>query len=116
MTTRNSDEKVKSIVRAALEEGFNSEITFGPIVIVHAVDDFGDGDGSDYLRILIVHDSEDARLDPRVTSGLIRRIRPKLAEAGIDEFPSPRYIGRAEWRRMYPKWKRLHPEVVVEAG
>ncbi len=116
MTTQNSDEEVKNIVRAALKESFTNEITFGPIVVVHVVDEFGDGDGSDYLRILIIHDNEDTPLDPRLTSSLIRRIRPKLAEAGIDDFPSPRYIGRAEWRRMYPKWKRLHPEVVVEAN
>ena len=115
MTTHKTAETVRTIVKEALEEGFKNSVAFGPIAVVHAVDEFGDGDGSDYMRIYIVHDSENALLDSGVTTSLIRRIRPKLASAGIDEFPSPRYIGRAAWRRMYPELKRLNPEMVVEA-
>ncbi len=117
MTIASSyDEKVKRVIREALRESFGGRIGFSPIVVLHAVDEFGDGDGSNYLRILIVHDSRDAPLDSRRTSSLIRRVRPKLAAMGIHEFPSPRFIGRAEWHRMYPKLKRLHPELVVETG
>ena len=115
MTSREREDIVKSIVRAALAERFADEINFDPIVVLHAVDDLGDGDGSDYLRILIVHDGKQPYLDPSRTSDLIRCIRPRLRERGVDEFPSPEFIGKSEWLSMYPKWKRLHPEVAVEA-
>ena len=110
------DHIVKTIIRDILAERFTDEFVFDPIVVVPTVDEFGDGDGSDYLRILIIYDGDNSRLDPSWTSSLVRRIRPKLIAAGIEEFPSPGFIGRSEWRRMYPKWKRLHPEVKVEAG
>ncbi len=116
MTSQDRDEIVKSIIRTDLAEGFAGKINFDPIVVLHMVDDLGDGDGSNYLRILIVHDGKRPHLDPSWTSGLIRRIRPKLIENGIEEFPSPEFIGKSEWLSMYPKWKRLHPEVVVETG
>ena len=101
MTTQELDEKVKSIVMEALLERFADEVVFDDIVVEHAVDDFGDGDGSEYLRILIIHDGNHVPLDPGWTSGLIRRIRPKLIEAGIEDFPSPGFIGRAEWNRYH---------------
>ena len=103
MTTQELDEKVKSIVMDTLLERFAGEVVFDDVVVEHAVDDFGDGDGSDYLRILIIHDGNHVPLDPSWTSGLIRRIRPKLLEAGIEEFPSPGFIGRAEWKRYHPE-------------
>lgn len=101
MTTREVDRKVKSIVMETLRERFANEVVFDDIVVEHDVDDYGDGDGSDYLRILIIHNGP-VPLDPSRTSGLIRRLRPKLLEAGIEEFPSPGFIGRAEWKRHHP--------------
>ena len=102
MTTQELDDKVKAIVMEALLERFADDVAFDDIVVEHAVDDFGDGDGSEYLRILIIHDGKHVPLDPSWTSGLIRRIRPKLIEAGIEEFPSPGFIGRAEWKSYHP--------------
>ena len=102
-------EKVRSIVRETLAEHFADEFVFEPILIVPTVDEFGDGDGSTYLRILIVFDGDQEKLDPGWTSGLIGRIEPKLIEAGITEFPSPSFIKKSEWWRSYPKWQRHHP-------
>ncbi len=116
MTPQERDEIIRTIVRDTLAERFSTdEFVFAPIVVEPAVDEFGDGDGSPYLSILIIFDGDQKRLDPAWTGSLIRRIRPKLIEAGIEEFPSPGFIGKAEWRRVYPKWQRLHPEVTVEA-
>lgn len=109
MTTRDVDQKVKSIIMETLRERFANEVVFDDVVIEHDVDDFGDGDDSDYLRILIIHDGP-VPLDPSRTTGLIRRLRPKLLEAGIEEFPSPGFIGRAEWNRHHPG------AAVVDAG
>ena len=115
MTAQDTDEKVKSIVRAVLAESFNDEITFGPILVLHGTDEFGDGAGSPYLRILTVHDHEGSYLDPRWTSSFNMRIRPKLVAAGIEEFPSPGFVGKSEWLSQYPKWKLRHPEIAIEA-
>ena len=40
-------------------------------------------------------------LDPDWTAGLIPRIRPKLQEESIDEFPSPSFIEESEWNAIY---------------
>ena len=97
MTTQEIDDKFKAIVMEALLERFADEVVFDEIVVEQVFDDFGEGGGSEYVRILIIHDGSHVPLDPGWTSGLIRRIRPKLREAGIEEFPSPGFIGRAEW-------------------
>ena len=104
MTVHDTDEKVKRIIRDALRESFDDEINFGPIVVMRGTDEFGDGDGSPYLRILIVHDHEGPYLDPSWTSSFNMRVGPKLIEAGIDEFPSPGFVGKSEWESQYPRW------------
>ena len=83
MISREDQEKVAGIVRKMLTERFSS-IAFGPIRVVPAVDEFGDGDGEEYLRILVVFDGDQKALDARWTSTLIRRIRPKLSDVGVD--------------------------------
>lgn len=115
MTVHDTDERVKSIVRAALDESFNDKINFGPIVVLRGTDEFGAGDGSPYLRILIVHDHDGPYLDPSLTSNFNMRIRPRLLELGIEEFPSPGFVGKSEWSSQYRRWKLRHPGIVVEA-
>ena len=66
---------------------FRYKFVFDPIQVIPAVDEYGDGDGELYLRIMIMFDGDQEALDPHWTSGLIRRIRPKLIEAGVEEFP-----------------------------
>ena len=105
-------ERVRSIVRKALAERFAEEFVFEPILVVPTVDDFGDGDGSTYLRILVVFDGDQERLDPAWTSGLIRRIEPRLIEAGVEEFPSVSFIKKSEWWQSFPQWQRRHPGAI----
>ncbi len=96
-------EKVAEIVRETLEERFADDLVFEPILVMPAVDEYGDGEGETYLQIVIVFDGDQKLLDPGWTSGLIRRIRPKLIEAGVEEFPSPSFIAKAEWPRLERK-------------
>ena len=116
VTQQERFEQVKEVVREDLEGHFRDRLAFDPIVVHQAVDEFGDGDGEVYLRILIVFDGDQGLLDPAWTVGLIRRIRPRLIDAGVEEFPVPSFIKSNEWKRMLPKWRRLHPEVSIEAG
>lgn len=46
-----------------------------------------DHDGDPILRIKIVFDAEDDRLDPRSVRGLARHLREPLEELRVEEFP-----------------------------
>ena len=102
--------RVEIIVREILEDRFQGTFVFDPVLAVPEVDEFGDGDGSAYFRILIIFDGDRKQLDPGWTSGLIGRIRPKLIDAGIEEFPSPSFIGKSEWLNLNRKRPPHHPE------
>ena len=97
--TGEMQERVADIVRKMLVERF-AGAPFGPIRVIPAVDEFGDGDGEKYLRILIVFDGDQEALDARWTSTLIRRIRPKLFDAGVEEFPSFSFVSKSDWPRV----------------
>ena len=118
MITQEQNKKVQTIVRETLAERFSSdEFVFNPIVVVPMVDEYGsDASGETYLRIIIVFDGDQKRLDSSWTSGFIRRIRPKLIEAGIEAFPSPSWVEKSEWWRLYPRWRHQHPEVNIETA
>lgn len=94
-------DRIIEIIRADLDRRFKGKFVFDPIVVEHAVDEFGDGDGKPYFRIAIVFKGDQSLLDPDWTAGLITRIRPKLQEASIDEFPSPSFIEESEWNATY---------------
>ena len=93
-------ERVADIVRETLAERFTDELEFNPIEVIPAVDEYGGGDGETYLRIFIVFDGYQKALDLHWTSSLIRRIRPKLRDAGVDEFPSPSFVEKSEGPRL----------------
>lgn len=88
--------KVAEIVRKTLAERFG-DTAFGPIRVIPALDEFGDGDGEEYIRIVVVFDGDQDALDARWTSTLIRRIRPKLLDEGVKQFPSFSFVGKSEW-------------------
>lgn len=104
MTSKSDYDKVSSIVGETLAERFAGEFVFDPIVVIPDTD-YLDEDFK-YLRIYIVFDGDQARLDPSWTSGLIRRIIPKLMAEGVDEFPSPSFVKKSEWPRMEKKLRK----------
>ena len=106
MITQEQRKKVADIVKATLVEHFADEFVFDPIKVIPAVDEYGDGDGEPYLRIMIVFDGDQKALDPRWTSGLIRRIRPTLIEAGVEGSPSPSFVEKSEWPRLERSLRR----------
>lgn len=91
MMTQEQNKNVQTIVRETIAERFSSdEFVFDPIVVVPMVDEFGsDASGETYLRIIIVFDGDQKQLDSSWTSSFIRRIRPKLIEAGHRRVPQP---------------------------
>ena len=102
-------QQVRVIVRKTLAERFlEDEFVFEPVVVSRTPDKFGDN--SAYLRIVIVFDGDQGRLDPAWTSGFLTRIQPKLIDAGIEEFPSVSFIEKSEWWDSYAELQRRNPE------
>jgi hypothetical protein len=58
-----------------------------------------DQDGDDVYFVDIVVDAGGRRLDPRETTGLIRRIRPEMAAIGETGFPVLSFIAESEMNR-----------------
>ena len=82
--------------------------------MVDGVDDFGDGDGQPYLRILIVYDGDHEQFNYPWLAGLITRFRSRLTDSGIEEFPNPSFVEKSEWQHMAFELQRLHPGVGTE--
>ena len=93
MITKQQADEVEKIVREILDQRFNGQFVFDPIVVRNAVD----RDGLDYTRLYIVYDGDRKRLDPGWTAGFAGRIMPKSTELGIDEFPIKSFVDRAGW-------------------
>ena len=106
MLTQDVCQKVAAIVGQELSQRFAGQLVFDPITVIPAVDEYGDGDGEEYLRVMIVFEGDQDALDARWTSGLIRRIRPKLFDAGIMAFPSLSFVEKSEWPRLERSLKR----------
>lgn len=116
MTTQERDEIVRSVVREIIEERFAGEFVFDPICVIPTVDEWGpDATGETYLNIIIVFEGDQKNLDPGWTSTLIRRIEPKLIEAGIEEFPSPSWVEKSEWEDLHRRWRRRNPGIVSDS-
>ena len=103
MTTNESLEQVRGIVEDTLNERFKDEFVFDPIVVIPAIDEYGD----DYLKIVIVFAGDQKHLDPRWTSRLIGRLRPKMDEVGVTAFPMPEFVEKSEWRSVYKSGRKL---------
>lgn len=103
MITPDMEQKVSEIVRTDLDQGLRRHLAFGPIVVDREIDQFAD-DTPAYVHIKIVFEGDQKHLDPRWIAGMIPRIRPKLMEIGVDEFPVPSFIAKNEW----DEWLRLN--------
>ena len=86
-------EEVADIVKHTLAERFDDRIVFDPIKVIRRIDH----DGDEYLHIYIVYDGDQELLDLGWTVGLVRRIRPKLIELGVDSPPSKSFVEKSEW-------------------
>jgi len=91
-------ERLRELVRAVLEERFD-DVEFVAINVHPDVDD----DGMEYLEIAIVFDSQRTSLDARKTSGLVRHLRPRLAEVGETAFPILSFIAKSDLGNTSPE-------------
>ncbi len=94
------EESVAPIVIQTLEshfgKGFVSEVRVIPAISDHDED-------WEYLRIVIVFDEGKSKLDAEWTAGLVRRLRPRLYEIDVEEFPSLCFVEKSEWPELKEK-------------
>lgn len=95
--TQETLENVGEIVREMLDERFAGDFVFDPIRVIPTE---GYRDGEPYLKIMIVFDGDQRRLDPGWTGHLTGRLRRKLTELGIEDFPITYFIEKSEWPWM----------------
>lgn len=107
MISPETKQKVSEIVRIDLEQRLRQHIAFGPIIVQREIDEFDD-EAPAYIDIKIIFDGDQKYLDPQWTSGLITRIRPKLLEIGVDEFPLPSFIAKNEWNQWLRRNRKAH--------
>lgn len=100
-------DRASEIVRDTLMERFEGEFVFDPILAAPYVDIYGDDGDFLYLRIYIVFDGDQKRLDTGWTMRLIDRLIPMFEAEGIEGFPSPRFIAKKEWPRMERKLRKV---------
>lgn len=93
---------VEKIVKKIAQEAIGSEI-----LSVHAVSDL-DHYGDEIYRIKVVFEpnTKGGLLDSNKTTGLVRRILPRLGEKGAAGFPILSYISVSD----YQDYKKAHPE------
>ena len=97
MTADAIMQKVANVVRKALDDRFEDEFVFDPIVIVPKVDH----DGDEYLHIYIVFDGDQKRLDPNWTLGLVDHILQKVTREELPHLPSKSFVEKSEWEEIY---------------
>ena len=95
MTGKSGTDAIKAIVKATLVERFKDDFVFEPIHVAYE----RDHDGDIYLRITIIFEGDQRRLDPKWTVGLERRLYPKLMELDIDRFDyiDKGFVEKSEW-------------------
>jgi hypothetical protein len=86
-------ETVKKAVVDAISRTF-SAVT---IVEVKISEDSGP-EGEDVLRIDVIYEGDDTKINPRAVSGMIRTLRPVLDKAEESAFPLISLISKADWR------------------
>ena len=90
-------ENVRTVVKTALAELFPDDFIFDPI----AVEVRTDQDDDEYLKIHIVFEGASERITPDLSGGLIRHIRPQLAELGFTGVPCWSFVEKSEWVKYF---------------
>ncbi len=90
-------DRIKRAVRSVIED----RLPDVDIVSVNVEPDF-DEEGDRILRIMVVLESGDRTLDPAKSSGLIRHLRPELANLGEDSFPVISFVSQSELKDLEP--------------
>lgn len=90
-------ENARATVKNALAEFFPDGFVFDPIEVEIGTD----RDDDEYLKIHIVFEGASEQITPDLSGGLIRRIRPQLAELGFPGVPCWSFVENSEWVKYF---------------
>ena len=90
-------ENARAVVKNALAELFPDDLTFDPIDVEIRTDQ----DDDEYLNIHIVFEGASEQITPALSGGLIRHIRPQLAELGFPGVPCWSFVEKSEWVKYF---------------
>ena len=85
--------EIENMIRDLLEERFEGELEFGPIVVMPRFDHYGE----EYLHSYIVFHGDQKRLDPAWTLRLPGRLWTRSEELGYPGIPMPTFVKSSEW-------------------
>ena len=74
----------------------------GPKIVALNIRPELDRDGDPVLFITVVFDDRKRDVNPKVISGMVRKVRPTLLKAGEKAFPVFTYVGRSELGKIKP--------------
>lgn len=94
---------VANIILQDMEKLFLEDITFGPVEVEG--DEFRDGEPC--LRVTIVYEGDLLSSDTTRMFDQIFRIRCKLADAGIEEFPVTYFSEKSAWESRKQGRKKI---------
>lgn len=110
ITTINSGDdrlsKVAEIVRANLEEHYRL-LHFDVIPEQKPTVDIADDLG--YIRVFVIFDGNREDLKARWKPGLIGRVRQKMTEVEIREFPVLSFVTKSEWDKEIKRLRHSEP-------
>ena len=110
-TTGATIRKVTRIVREAIEERFEDEFVFDPIIVNPRFDHEGD----EYLHMYIVFDGDIQKLDTAWTLRLRGIILDGTEEDEVFRVPSISFVGKEEWEASFETTIRKVTGIVKEA-
>ena len=84
-------ELVEAVIRRQFSDGVIHAVAVKPDV---------DHDGDAILRVTVVVEKEVKTLDSGKKLGLVRHLRPELAEVGIEDFPIVSYMTKADAAKL----------------
>ena len=93
MTVDEATNEIKEMLERLLEERFEDELKFGPIVVMPHFDH----DGEEYLRSYIVFHGDQKKLDPIWTLRLSNLLWQRAEELGYPGIPIQLFVKSSEW-------------------
>ena len=92
--TNQATDEIKDTLQRLLDEHFNGELEFGPIVVKPTYDE----DGVRYLRSYVVFKGDQKKLDPTWTVRLSRMIWDRSEQLGFPGIPAQWFVEHEEWK------------------
>ncbi len=105
MITDTDRAHIVRITRKLLEERFQDEFVFDPIVAVPEIDHYGDEFVEVYVVVDNSFDGETKTIDPVWANALEWRVIEELEKVGVtlSQYPGVSFVPESDWKKMYRK-------------